>query len=208
MFWLNNIGTRRRTAAASSMAVLRVGMFAFLFATVLVPRTAQAFVPQVRQSSPMKLMPTSTSTVATIGYRVTSSNNKKSGPTPLSMANVKISTPSPDEAAQMGIRDWPQQFKKQGEWTEFVAADTTVVRYILDGTGSLKSTDEDGANTQTTPLAPGTLVEVTGSASLQFSAVEDMLVLTPGFEEGGLLLGVAALVIVLFGGLLVTGGSF
>ncbi len=124
----------------------------------------------------------------------------------LEMANIRITTPSSDIAAEMGIRDWPQQLRK-GAWMEFVATEKIVVRYVLDGSGALEVTDEDQAQTQTISLAPGTLVEVTGTATLRWLAKNDMILLTPGFEEGGLLLGVIVGVIVLFGALL-TGGSF
>lgn len=130
------------------------------------------------------------------------------------MATIKISKPSSDEAAQMGIREWPQQLR-QGTWTEFVTLDKTVVRYILNGSGSLKSTDEDQAITKITPLVPGTLVEVTGTATLEWKAndkdgkeEEGLIVLTPAFEEGGLFLGVAVVVIAIFGALLGGGGFY
>ena len=107
----------------------------------------------------------------------------------------------------MGIREWPTQLMKSKgrRWKEFVSTDQTVVRYILDGSGTLVSTDDDNARTKTTPLQPGTLVEVTGTASLEWRAMEDMIVLTPGVEERGILLSVGAILISIFGALLAIG---
>jgi hypothetical protein len=118
----------------------------------------------------------------------------------LSMAQVSITLPSPDEAASMGVRDWPQQSKK-GFWTETASEGQTLVRYVLDGTGYVKI-DADETSKQTTQLAPGTLIEITGEATLSWNTPGEMIILTPGFEEGGKLLGVAAALIVVCGALI------
>ena len=78
---------------------------------------------------------------------------------PLFATTVKISTPSPDDAADMGIRDWPQQLKKAGSWSETVDEDQTLVRYVLDGTGAVNVVDENGQD-EKTAVGPGSLVEV------------------------------------------------
>jgi hypothetical protein len=143
---------------------------------------------------------------------------------------VVIQTPSSEEAASMGIREWPQQVKSKGmSWSEEVNTDTNVVRYILDGRGTLeicsvvvvpRKVEEDSsvsANAAkpthrevTTIVEPGTLIQVHGPATLQWTALEEMIVLTPGFEEGGLFAGVIVAVLALFGALMVgtTSGSF
>ena len=123
------------------------------------------------------------------------------------MANIDFQSPSPEEAADMGIRDWPQQFKTEN-WSEFVAEDATLIRYILSGTGSVEITDEDLAFTRSKEVGPGSLLQVTGPATLKWTVNDELIVLTPGFEQGGLLAGVAAAVIVLFGALIAgtTGG--
>jgi hypothetical protein len=128
------------------------------------------------------------------------------------MAKIDIQTPSPEDAASMGIRDWPQQVKS-GAWSEFVAEDKTVIRYVLDGTGSVDIVDEDIAETKFVTIGPGTLIEVTGPVTLKWMVNnnnnnnQDMILLTPGFEENGLFAGVAVAVIALFGFLVVGTGS-
>lgn len=120
------------------------------------------------------------------------------------LAKIRITTPSSDTAVELGIREWPQQVQ-QGEWSEFVPSETTVIRYVLEGMGKLEIVDEDQAKVQTTALAPGTLIAVTGTASLQWSTQDndkDMILLTPNYEQGGLLIGVVVSVIALFGALL------
>jgi hypothetical protein len=126
-------------------------------------------------------------------------------------ASVDISTPSPEEAANLGVRDWPQQLKK-GAWTEQVGGGQTVVRYVLDGTGIVETTTSDETGTdkkQRTSVGPGSLMEVAGEASLSWEASSgEMIILTPGYEEGGKLLGVAVAMVVLCGALVAgVGGS-
>ena len=114
----------------------------------------------------------------------------------------KIQSLTPNEAADMGIRDWPQQ-AKQGQWTESCGEGQTLVRYILDGKGTVEINDDPPK-----PVAPGTLVEVDGEASLTWSAATELIVLTPGFEEGGKLIAVAGLLIVVCGAALLLGTGF
>lgn len=125
--------------------------------------------------------------------------------TQLDAANMDISTPTPDEAAEMGARDWPQQFKNS-DWSETVPDDKIVTRYILSGQGTVSSAD---ANVQKRRIGPGTLVEITGPANVEWSVNDgdEMIVLTPGYEEAGLLLGVAGAFVVLCGVLVATAGG-
>ena len=109
----------------------------------------------------------------------------------LCMAEIKITNPSQDEAADMGIRDWPGQLKK-GTWEENSGNGQTLVRYVLDGTGSLEIESIGDSSKSSKKLSPGTLVEVTGESVLSWQADEEMLLLTPGFEEGGKFLAVLA----------------
>ncbi|CAJ1930675.1 unnamed protein product [Cylindrotheca closterium] len=104
------------------------------------------------------------------------------------MAEVSVTNPSPGDAADMGIRDWPQQ-QKEGTWNEEASEDQTLVRYILDGTGFL-DTEADDLGQKSYKLTPGTLVEITGQASLNWKANDKLIVLSPGFEEVGKFLGV------------------
>lgn len=107
-----------------------------------------------------------------------------------STGNVVISNPSPDNAAEMGIREWPQQ-TRSGSWQETVQQDATVVRYILEGTGTLciKTLEREKQN----KIGPGTLIEASGQCDLIWDVKEnqEMIVLTPGYEEGGKLAVVA-----------------
>lgn len=114
----------------------------------------------------------------------------------------------------MGIREWPQQLK-QGTWQERTSttSSNSLIRYVLDGSGSLEivNLDDNGGiimSSETTQVGPGTLVEVTGdNLSLTWTAKDEMIVLTPGFEQTGLLAGVALGTIVILGGLLVSFGT-
>mmetsp|Transcript_16004 Transcript_16004/g.39197 ORF Transcript_16004/g.39197 Transcript_16004/m.39197 type:complete len:158 (+) Transcript_16004:156-629(+) len=120
--------------------------------------------------------------------------------TVLQMADVSVTNPSSDDAADMGIRDWPQQLKK-GTWNEEAKEGQTLIRYILDGTGVL-DTEADDLGQKSYKLTPGTLVEITGQASLDWKAKDELIVLTPGFEEGGKFIGVLVVMLLTFGALL------
>jgi hypothetical protein len=56
-------------------------------------------------------------------------------------------------------------------------------------------------------VGPGALLEVSGPASLVWEAKSEMIVLTPGFEEGGKLIGVALALVVMCGALVAGVGS-
>jgi hypothetical protein len=145
-------------------------------------------------------------TVVAFGTAVRTKGRPFCGPafrTTALAASVDISTPSPEEAANLGVRDWPQQLKK-GAWTEQVGGGQTVVRYVLDGSGTVETTTSDETGTdkkQRASVGPGSLMEVTGEASLSWEASGEMIILTPGYEEGGKLLGVAVAMIVFCGAL-------
>jgi hypothetical protein len=128
-------------------------------------------------------------------------------PTTIFMTDVSVTTPSPDAAAEMGIRDWPQQLKK-GSWTDASGPGQTLVRYVLDGTGTVEIVTNNDSITKSSTIGPGTLIEVTGEAKLSWeSSSSEMILLTPGFEEGGKLLGVAALMVIVCGALIAGVGS-
>uniref|UniRef100_A0A7S4AEF7 Uncharacterized protein n=1 Tax=Pseudo-nitzschia australis TaxID=44445 RepID=A0A7S4AEF7_9STRA len=126
-----------------------------------------------------------------------------------SSLRTDVSVPSQAECESLGVREWPQQSKK-GSWTETVAPGKSLVRYVLEGTGSLKIVTGDG--TKPISVKPGILVEVETGGDASSSAVElvwacdancsEMILLTPGFEESGVFLGVVAGILVLFGVLL------
>ena len=114
---------------------------------------------------------------------------------------VVVSSPTPDEAADMGARDWPQQVRKAPGWSESVAEDGAVTRYVLSGTGSV------AVKGSSQKIGPGSLVEVTGPAEVEWAVSGggdgEMIILTPGYEEAGLLVGVAAALVVLCAALVV-----
>ena len=113
-------------------------------------------------------------------------------------SKLELSYPSQDECVSLGIREWPQQTKSKS-WTEDASDGQVLLRYILQGKGSLVV---DGV--QAKPFGVGTLVDVTGPASLEWNLEggEDVILLTPGFEQGGAFLGVVAAMIVLTGALI------
>ena len=118
-------------------------------------------------------------------------------------ASVSTSIPSQAECEDLGIREWPSQVK-QGSWTETADADQTLTRYVLEGEGTLAVADNEDASKQSYTLTPGILVTVTGPAALSWqvkSTTSDMILLTPSYEEGGLLLAVAGFLLLLLGAL-------
>lgn len=137
-----------------------------------------------------------------------SNNNGNSKP-------VEITFPSPDEAASMGIRDWPQQFYSKS-WSETIAEGAIATRYILEGKGRVTidyyndSGEMQRINNQR--VYPGTLVEVDGEANLYWEVDDEkdgIIVLTPSYEEGTKLLLVGGFFIVFCAGLLIgSGGGF
>jgi hypothetical protein len=128
-----------------------------------------------------------------------SSRTMASSTTTRDMARVQVSRPSSDVAAAQGIREWPQQ-TKGGSWREDSEDGELLTRYVLEGTGTVEI-QQDG-NARSFPLAPGTLVEVDGKAALSWTTSSpEMIILTPGFEQGGVFAAVAAVVLVLFGSL-------
>ena len=128
---------------------------------------------------------------------------------PLRMVDISITNPSPDDAADMGIRDWPQQVKK-GYWEErCTEGEPPLVRYVLDGTGTLdistSSYDTTSMKKTSQILSPGTLIEISNvdegeSVNLLWQANEgeDMIILTPGFEQGGIFIGAIVAMILTF----------
>ena len=119
------------------------------------------------------------------------------------MVDVTLTTPSQGEAESLGIREWPQQAKSKGTFEESCKEGQTLVRYILDGQGSVEVADSD--ESKQISVAPGSLVEVKGEATLSWSVTSnEMIILTPGFEQVGLFAGVAVAMVVLLGALVAT----
>ena len=126
---------------------------------------------------------------------------------------VAITFPTPDAAADMGIRDWPQQFHA-ATWTDTVPEGGIATRYVLDGKGRLTIDYYDNAGERrrikNQRVYPGTLVEVDGEADLLWEVdneKEGMIVFTPGYEEGGKLALVGGVLLVFCAGLLIGSGG-
>ncbi len=100
-------------------------------------------------------------------------------------ATPKYTMPSQEEAVELGIREWPQQ-TKSSSWTDEAQEGQTLVRYILQGSGTLIVNGGDSKK-----FATGMLMEVEGPVSLEWKKDdgEDCIILTPGFENGGLFVG-------------------
>jgi hypothetical protein len=115
------------------------------------------------------------------------------------MSSYKLSTPSQDESVALGIREWPQQVKS-GSWSENVRKSETLTRYVLEGTGIVIIITE--YDRKTINISTGSLLEVTGPTSLEWKAgTAEMIILTPGYEEGGKFVFVAAMLFLLTGAL-------
>jgi len=124
---------------------------------------------------------------------------------------VEITFPTPQAAASLGIRDWPQTFHRTS-WVESVSEGQIATRYVLDGNGriTINYFENDGRESlRKERVYPGTLVEVDGKATLKWEVDgEGMIVLTPGFEEGGKLAMVGTFFVVLCAALLAGSGGF
>jgi len=125
-----------------------------------------------------------------------------------------VTTPTPDQAAGMGARDWPQQVRT-GSWFETLSKGETVTRYILEGEGFVTVTAM--AVDKKKKVGPGTLVEAKGPVELRWKVFDagndggkgkgEMIVLTPGYEEGASLAIVAVAFVVLCAVLVSFGGG-
>ena len=172
------------------------------------------------------------STIATpsraiIPNRISSSftpNTVTPTPTPTSTvlysSSSSFTNPTQEQSVELGIRDWPQQSKSQSTWEEVVKDGETLTRYILQGNGDVTITsDEKGGSSSSSSsssssgkakkFTTGVLIEVSGPASLNWvnRGSEDVIILTPGYEQGGLFLGAAATLVVLCGALIAGVGS-
>ena len=116
-----------------------------------------------------------------------------------------VEQPEPDKAANMGIREWPQQVKTSS-YQETIDDGKEVTRYILEGQGSVEF-ESEGTKKKTTKVSPGTLVTATGPALLKWTVKEELIVLTPGYEQGGLFVGAAAVLVALIAVIALTSGS-
>ena len=131
-------------------------------------------------------------------------NQSVSTPTTLYASSSSFTNPTQEQSVELGIREWPQQTKTQSNWEEEVKDGETSIRYILQGSGDLTIDGEKPKNFST-----GMLIEINGPASLSWTkkGKDDVIILTPGYEQGGLLAGAALTLITLCGVLIAGVGS-
>ena len=117
---------------------------------------------------------------------------------------IRFTTPSPSEAESLGIREWPQQARSKGSFEEGVQEGQTLVRYVLDGEANVivvktKNTPKE----ERSSMRPGSLLEVRGEAKLRWQVEsEEVILLTPGFEQIGLFAGVVIGLVMVMGALI------
>jgi len=179
-------------------SLIMVVTYVFIIAVTSLKETLAFLPPQIQKSL------TSVST-----------SNRYSPTSDLFATNkpVEITFPTPEEAASIGIRDWPQQFHSK-TWSDRVSEGDIATRYVLDGKGRLTIDYYDDNNVMqridSQRVYPGTLVEVDGEANLLWEVDSDkqgMIILTPNYEEGGKLLIVGGILAVFCAGLLIGSGG-
>mmetsp|Transcript_27072 Transcript_27072/g.42498 ORF Transcript_27072/g.42498 Transcript_27072/m.42498 type:complete len:207 (+) Transcript_27072:31-651(+) len=193
---------------------------ALLLIAAIATNTSLAFAPPANNNR--RQCTTSTSSANSLTFTKTKlvHNKKSSIKTPLSASSttnnnvVEITFPTPEEAASMGIRDWPQQFH-DSSWSESISEGQIATRYVLSGKGrvTIDYYDNENVNRQRANqrVYPGTLIEVDGEAQLFWEvddAKEGIIVLTPSYEEGGKLLLVAGAMVVFCAGLIAGSTGF
>ncbi len=91
----------------------------------------------------------------------------------------------------MGIREWPQRARSKGSFEEVSQEGQTLVRYVLDGEAKVIVAKQSVPQTETFIMRPGSLLEVHGEAKLTWRVEsEEIILLTPGFEQLRLFAGV------------------
>lgn len=138
---------------------------------------------------------------------ITTTNLSSPNTTPTSSAlysSSSFTNPSQEKSVELGIREWPQQTKSQSTWDEEVKDNETKIRYILQGDGELIINNDKAKK-----FSSGVLIEVNGPANLNWvkKSDDDVIILTPGYEQGGQLIGVGVAFIVLCGALIAGVGN-
>jgi hypothetical protein len=81
-----------------------------------------------------------------------------------------------------------------------------LTRYILEGKGSVRV--KSSSSSSDIPVRPGTLVRITNEDVISWTvSTRDMIILTPGYEEGGKLAAVAAVLVALLGAIVIGSGG-
>jgi hypothetical protein len=116
---------------------------------------------------------------------------------------IRFTMPSQSEAESLGIREWPQQARSKGSFEEVSREGQTLVRYVLDGEAKVTVAKENIPQKETFLMRPGSLLEVRGEAKLTWQVVsEEIILLTPGFEQLGLFAGVILGLVMVMGALI------
>lgn len=183
-------------------AVKTATVLRWLFALAM-PTMASGFISQAHKAGPFAFVPSYSAANHRVPTRLSDVATTESG--------FEAKMPTYDEATALGARDWPQQVK-MGSWTErFDSPGQVAARYILEGAGMVVVTlfENDGFTPKTElpeeyRVVPGCLVEAMGPCQLEWQTDDnkEMVVLTPGYEQGSLLAAVGALFIVICGALI------
>lgn len=143
-------------------------------------------------------------------HQVTQSKLLAASDKVLTESGFENKQPSSVEARAMGVLEWPKQ-TKMGAWTERFDAGKLACRYILEGGGMVVVTlyENDGYTPKVDlpeeyRVVPGCLVEAMGPCKLEWQTDEgqELVILTPGYEEASKFAIVGALFIVLCGALI------
>jgi len=148
-----------------------------------------------------------TAVTTTSASASTTARSSRSSPSlVLLYATPKYTMPSQQESVELGIRDWPQQ-TKSSSWSEEAKEGQTLIRYILQGSGTVTVTvtglaagSGSGGNSNSNSNQPkkfntGMLLEVEGPVSLEWNINKDdaeggdVIILTPGYENTSLFVG-------------------
>lgn len=182
-------------------SLTRAATVCWLLAVAIVPMKVSGFTGQARRSAFVANHP--------------SRAPNRGAPTTLfaevlTESGFENKQPSSVEARSLGVLDWPKQVK-MGAWTERFDQGQVAARYILEGGGMVVVTlfENDGFTPKVGipeeyRVVPGCLVEAMGPCKLEWRTDEDaeMVVLTPGYEQGSMLAAVGAIFIVLCGALI------
>lgn len=178
----------------------------FWLLLLVLPMIASGFMTQTRRNSPLASAPSK----QVAKEHGSSPSTSKLFAEILTESGFDNKMPSNPDAERIGIREWPKQ-TKMGSWAERFDVGQVGARYILEGAGMVIVTLYE--NDSFTPkvgipeeyrVVPGNLVEVMGPCKLEWQTDEnkEMVILTPGYEQGSLLAAVGAIFIVLCGALI------
>jgi hypothetical protein len=115
-------------------------------------------------------------------------------------SSPSFTNPTQEQSVELGIREWPQQTISKKSWEEAIQENQTLTRYILQGNGEVTVTNNDDSKKMIKKFTPGLLIEVNGPATVSWErekSSESVIILTPSYEQGGLLIGVGLSFIVL-----------